>query len=398
MNPALLQYGRALRRRWRWVGWGLLLTLVATTLFLLIQPPLYRSQATVLVRTPGDVSRVLDGGDSYAQGRARTYSALASSTDLAARVIDNAGLDVTPEVLARRIRAAPRQGTALIDVSIEAPSADASHRTAMAFLAEYAATVRTLESVPGSLVPRAELVVVDPPGSAEHLVAWGPWSAPVWLVLLGATMTGLLLGATAAVLRSVLDNSVDDPRDAARLSGRRVLGSIGDRPGAEAAVDEHTIRYRLLAAMGNPDRGVITVTGSWQSSATTSTAISVARSLTESVGSVVLIDLDVLVGAGGALGTGTDLIDSPALRTIIGDLRENHAWVVLACPSPVHAAAIADASDFIVLAVRRDLTTEDDIREITRLLPTSAAVIFDHGGDPPRSELSMLTARTGDPE
>ena len=164
MNPALLEYGRALRRRWRWIVWGLLLTLGATALFLLVEPPLYRSEATVFVRTPGDVSRVLDGGDSYAQGRARTYSALARSTDLAARVVENAGLDVTPEVLSERIDASPRQGTALIDVSVDAASAAESRRTATVFLAEYAATVRTLESVPGSLVPRAELVVVDRPG------------------------------------------------------------------------------------------------------------------------------------------------------------------------------------------------------------------------------------------
>ena len=240
MNPALLEYGRALRRRWRWIVWGLLLTLAATALFLLFEPPRYRSEATVFVRTPGDVSRVLDGGDSFAHGRARTYSALARSTDLAARVVENAGLDVTPEMLSERIHASPRQGTALIDVSVDASSAAESRRTATVFLAEFATTVRTLESVPGSLVPRAELVVVDRPGPPKRVVAWG---APVSLVLLGATLTGLFLGAVAAVIRSIFDNSVRDPRDAARLSGRPLLGSIGGEPSGQRTIDDHRIRH-----------------------------------------------------------------------------------------------------------------------------------------------------------
>ena len=122
MSTAVADYAGVLRARRRWIVWGLLLTLGATTVFLLLRPPLYRSEATVLVRTPGDVSRVLDGGDSYAQARAKTYAALAGSADLAARVIADGGLDLTPEVLSRRITAHPRLGTALIDIAVSAPS------------------------------------------------------------------------------------------------------------------------------------------------------------------------------------------------------------------------------------------------------------------------------------
>src|SRR6201999_2132722 len=94
MNTAIVNYGRVLREygrvlriRWRWIVWGVLLTLVATTVFLILWPPLYRSDATVFVRTPGDVSRVRDGGDSYAQSRARTYAVLASSRSMSERII-----------------------------------------------------------------------------------------------------------------------------------------------------------------------------------------------------------------------------------------------------------------------------------------------------------------------
>jgi capsular polysaccharide biosynthesis protein len=187
--------------------WGLLLALTATTAFLIVQPPLYRTHATVFVRTPGDVSRVQDGGASFAQGRAATYAALAKSTSLSSRVIADLGLDLGPERLSKRIRASQRAGTALIDITVSAPSAAEAERTATVLLSEYAATVRSMESVPGSVVPRAELVVVDPPGRPVRTVALG---APLPLVLLGATLMGLLLGALAAVVRSMIKPTAHD--------------------------------------------------------------------------------------------------------------------------------------------------------------------------------------------
>ena len=216
MNSALTGYIRVLRIRWRWMVWGALILLGVTTILLILQPPMYRSDATVFVRTPGDVSRVADGGDFYAQGRAKTYAALASSTSVSARVITDLGLDLKPETLSGRITATNPPGTALIDITVSAPSAAEAQRTATVFLSEYAATVRALESVPGSLVPRAELVVVDKPGQPTRVIAWG---APVPVVLLGAALIGLVLGATAAVLRSIFEGWGRDRPDAPEITG-----------------------------------------------------------------------------------------------------------------------------------------------------------------------------------
>lgn len=162
MNTTLAAYTRLLLKHWRWLVLGVLVALAATTVFLTLQPPLYRTHATVFVRTPGDVSRVQDGGDSYAQGRAGTYAALVRSTSLSSRVIADLGLDLKPETLSKRIRGSHRPGTALIDITLSAPSAADAQRQAAVLLSEFAATVRSMESVPGSVVPRAEIVVVDP--------------------------------------------------------------------------------------------------------------------------------------------------------------------------------------------------------------------------------------------
>lgn len=204
MNSGLADYIRVLRIRWRWIVWAVLLAVGATTVLLLLLPPVYYSDATVFVRTPGDVSRVVDGGDTYARGRARTYAALADSTSTSARVITDLGLDLDPETLSQRIQASNPPGTALIHITVSAPTAEKAQQTATVFLSEYSATVRQLESLPGSLVPRAELVVVDPPGRPHRVIAWG---APVPIVLLSAALIGLVCGATAAVLRSIFDGS-----------------------------------------------------------------------------------------------------------------------------------------------------------------------------------------------
>lgn len=205
MNAALVEYVDIVRVRWRWLLWGVLLALAAATVVLILRPPMYQSHATVFVRTPGDVSRVVDGGDTYARERAITYAQLANSTTVANRVITNLDLDVDPATLGARIKAKNSPGTALIAITVSAPSAAEAQQTAAMFLSEYAAMVRTLESVPGSLVPRAELVVVDPPGRPTRLLAWG---VPVPIVLLGVALIGLIGGAAGAVVRAALAGEV----------------------------------------------------------------------------------------------------------------------------------------------------------------------------------------------
>ncbi len=208
MRSVLTEYGLVLRSRWRWVAWGMLLALAATTIYLIADPPVYRSEATAFVRTPGDVSSVLDGGNSYAIGRARTYAVLANSTGVAASVVDDLGLDITPEELSSRIHATNPTGTALIDFVVSAPSAGEAQRIATVFLDEYSTTVRGLEAVPGSLVPRADLVVVNPPSSPVRTVAGG---LPIAYLLLGAALIGLVVGALGAVTWSIFVASEDDP-------------------------------------------------------------------------------------------------------------------------------------------------------------------------------------------
>ena len=193
-----------LRAKWRWLSWGVLIALAITTAALLAAPPLYRCESTLFVRTPGDVSSVVDGGDSYAQGRARTFAALADNPALTSHVVTDLGLDLAPEALSQRVDAENPPGTALIEVGVSSPSPTEARRTATVLLDELTATVDTLETVPGALVPRAELVVVNPPSTEIRVSAWG---LPVAAVLAGAALAGVMVAAMCVVLTSAARSS-----------------------------------------------------------------------------------------------------------------------------------------------------------------------------------------------
>ena len=198
MNTTLRQYGRFLRPRWRWVAWGVVAAIALTATALILWPPRYRADAVVFVRTPGDISQSVDGGDAYAQTRAETYAVLAQTNAVATRVIADTGLQLSPQKLARRIQARHIGGTALLQIRVSGPAPDEARRTAEALITELSAEVATLEAVPGGLTPRAELVLVDPPSRPTRIWAWG---APLYPFLIGPVFLGAFLGALGAVLR-----------------------------------------------------------------------------------------------------------------------------------------------------------------------------------------------------
>lgn len=205
MNDTLMQYTQILRNRWRWVAWGAILAVAATAAVLTLWPPRYRSEAVVFVRTPGDISQVVDGGDTYAQTRAETYAALAKSTAVSSRVIADAGLQLSPQKFAKRVDARHIGGTALLQIRVTGPSADETRKTADALITELSTEVGSLEAVPGGLTPRAEIVVVDSPSPPTRIIAWG---APLYPFVIGPIFLGAFIGALGAVTRAM--RSTDD--------------------------------------------------------------------------------------------------------------------------------------------------------------------------------------------
>ncbi|GAA3414786.1 hypothetical protein GCM10022140_04400 [Rhodococcus aetherivorans] len=432
----MLEYARVLRERWRWPAWGAVLAVGLAIVVLLVAPPVYRSTATVFIRTPGDVSRAVDGGDTYARHRAGTYVEFARSPELAARVIADLGLDLAPEELAGRITAENTAGTVLIEVGVGAPTAAEAQQTATVYLSEYAATVKALETVAGSVVPRAELVVVDPPGRPTRADAWG---APIPVVLLGAGLVGVVLGALGAVLRSVFDRTVRDPRDVARMCGRPVLGPVTRAPTGIVTDDARVAARDLQNVADGPDHHrIVVVTEPETGAGATYAAVALTAALQELSGAAVLVDLDlrsrtlterlgrsdapgitdVLEGrseleealtksdAGPFLGSGhsipapTEAVGSPALRELTAELGARYCWVVLVCApvlSTVDATVVGAQADATALVVSLGVTTEEQVRRACEVLPRHpASVVFlDRVPDHPMPTVSRTEEGAG---
>lgn len=171
MNPVLATYAGIVRRRWRWLLWGGLIALLLDAA-VFAASPLYRTDARAVVRTG-------ETGDDYARNHAETYAALARAAPVPGR-----------------ITVSHPPGIAVIDLSVRSTSASQSRKSAEALVSGLIATVRTLESVPGS-PPRAELVVVDPPGDPIRTTPWGSRLVPG---LAATALVGIALGASAAVI------------------------------------------------------------------------------------------------------------------------------------------------------------------------------------------------------
>ncbi|MGW5072980.1 hypothetical protein [Rhodococcus sp. NPDC004095] len=411
MTGTVRAYAGILRERWRFVAAGALGALAVAAIVLLLFPPVYRSGFTVFVRTPGEISHVEDGGDSYARSRAQSYVELARGPDLAARVVRNLGLDTSPERFASRVTATTRPGTVLIDVTVAASTARDANVAAAAFAGEFAATVKSLESVPGSILPRAELVVVDPPGRPTRVTVWGP---PPSYLLIGALLAGALLGASAAVLRSIHAPSLRDPRAASRVTGLPVLGTVGLPTGHTAPADARLTWRRLVSLLGDPDHGVIAVTDSGHGRCAAATALELAAAAHTRRSSALLVDLDLdspeltrRLGGGDRPGVAEVLLGDASVSTAVSEgpwgptltagsaagrsaaplqvskpgdlidrLRADHQWVILVVPpirSGARACDVLEDCDAIVLTIRYGVTTEAELQESALLRPPRPA-------------------------
>ena len=244
-TTTLKHYGLIVRARWRWVAWGMISAVAATAAVLLLWPPLYRSEAVVFVRTPGRCQPVRGRRGHVRPDRAETYSALAKSAAISARVIADTGLDQSPQTFAGRVTARHLGGTALLQIAVGAASPDEARRAAQALLTELNAEVRTLEAVPGSLIPRAELIVVDPPSRPSRVIAGG---APLYPFVIGPVFIGAFLGALAGG-NSRHDNRCRGSRFLADRRTPRQLsfGTQFDHPGGFVNLREFFDTARLYS-------------------------------------------------------------------------------------------------------------------------------------------------------
>jgi polysaccharide biosynthesis transport protein len=315
MNSALSEYGVVLRRWWRIVAALCLSFLTLAALYLISSPAIYRSTAVLFIATPRDDAQTAYQGDEYARERIASYVALGKSTEVARRVINDAGLDVPPETLVGGTKLVPVPGTSLLQLTVTGSSPQSAQATGNAYVEELRRSVEGLETVSGGLTPRADLIPVQPPTYGRLGRAF-----PAWMLLGAAGWAGLLIGLFAAVVVFMLDGRIRRREDASEAAGTPVLTDFASSVPWErtevqswAAESGRELRSTLdrLAIFGSK---VILVASAERGAGKTGVALTVARAVADRDLSVALVDFD---SRGSRLADVLGLSDTVTTRTLV---------------------------------------------------------------------------------
>ncbi|WP_116449781.1 polysaccharide biosynthesis tyrosine autokinase [Blastococcus litoris] len=385
------------RRRWRWVAVMALLGVVAGLCYSLYVPKTYRASASVFFSLQyGDSASDLVQGSTYTQNQVASFARLATTPAVLEPVIDELGLDTGVNALASRIEASAPLDTVLVEVTVTDRSAEGSARIANAVVDTLSTTVENLAPRNDNGRPTVEATTVAP---AE--VPGGPAAPKPPLNVAVGLGIGLLVGLALAWTREALDNRVRDASVVSEVTDLPVIGSIGTRSRASQPVviesEPHSPQadfFRQLATnlqfLGVPgansangrDLRTVMVTSSVPAEGKSTVAANLAAALAESNARVVLVDADLrrpataqLLGIEGAAGLSTvligratiddvlqewgtsglhvlasgrvppnsgELLNSPAMRQVLAELRQRFDFVVLDAPPllPVADAVI----------------------------------------------------------
>ncbi|MBB3083223.1 capsular exopolysaccharide synthesis family protein [Geodermatophilus sabuli] len=393
---------------------GLLLGGLAAAAITLMTTAVYTSHTQLFVSTTDSSSTAeVFQGNQFAEKRIASYAELLTSQELAARVVADLGLDLTPGELVSRIDAAPVSGTVVLDVGVTDPSPEQAQRIARTVADEFVTAVEELETPAGALTSPVKVTVfgaADLPGSPSA-------PQPVLNLAVGLVI-GVGVGAATAVVRARLDRSVKDPDEVADLAGAPIIGVVLRD---DALEDDHRIdpqssgrsaeAYRHLQTnlqfldVDTPPR-VLMVSSAMPSEGKTTVAVNLALSLADAGKRVALIEADlrrprvisylglvdgagltnvltgqaqveeveqpygkdgalVVVGAGPTAPNPAQLLASGAMRALLEELRAGHDYVILDAPPllPVaDATGLAVLVDGVLLSVRHGNTTKEQVQ------------------------------------
>jgi non-specific protein-tyrosine kinase len=354
------------------------------------------------------------------QQRVTSYVELVTSDRVTGEVVRRLGLRESPDELASQITASNPPQTVLIDVTVEDTSP-----TRVAAVANTVASV--VHDVAGELdAPSA------PTGTGEitmqtvqpAAVPARPSSIGLRTALVLGVLAGAVIGVGAAFLRHALDTSVRTVAQLRAVTDLPILGTISRDPdaprrpltgsaGGWSPRAEEFLRLRTNLDRLDPTPGsrVLLVTSAVPGEGKTTTVCNLATAIARSGRRVVVVDADlrrsgltqllglqsdtgltgVLTGqallgralrrceAGGfdLLPSGppsqnpTDLLSSAAMRQLLAGLRADYAVVLTDSPAvlPVaDAAALAPATDGVLLVCRYHHTSESEVRAAVEAL------------------------------
>lgn len=423
-------YVQLLRDQWKTViVFAIAGALIGAAVFF-VRPQQYSSSLELYVSaqlTQGEnAANAAYEGSLFTQQRVKSYTELITSDRVLGEVSARLGLPGEPADLAEHLEVSAAVDSVLIDVTATADDPEAAARLASTVGTVFIEVVDDLErpTVPGTPRP----IVVRPVAPAV------PPLEPSSSGLPSLAALGLLactaLGIGFSYVRSVLDTSVTTPESAAEAGGAPSLGVVGydsalaretwhlaegESPTAEAY---RQIRTNLQFVDVDQAARVLVVTSPLPGEGKTTTTLNVARALGSSGHRVIVVDgdlrrprvaellqlepavgvtnvlasrlqvegaiqkrsrdhFDVLV-AGPLPPNPSELLGSQPMAQLLRDLAQRYDYVLVDSPPvlPVtDAAAVAPASDGVLLVCRAGKTTVQQVASAATSLRTASGKV-----------------------
>ncbi|OZE34095.1 MULTISPECIES: polysaccharide biosynthesis tyrosine autokinase [unclassified Rhodococcus (in: high G+C Gram-positive bacteria)] len=389
-------YLKILKARWIVVAVTVIVAVLSSLGASLLTTPLYESSARMFVSTSGgtSVSETYQG-NLFSQQRVASYSELATSKALAARVIDRLQLGLNPGQLVAKIKASSAPDTVLFDITVTDASPALARDIANALAAELITQVRELETPEGGGVPSAGVKTFQ-----EATAAAAPVTPNIQRnVALGAAV-GLLLGVALAVLRDRLDNTIKDRREIESISGKALVGTIPfdkerttkpavdfqDLAQSSSAEAFRELRTNLqFLEVDHPPR-VIVVTSAIPSEGKTTTAVNLAISLAEAGHHVVLVEGDLrrpriskYLGLIGSVGLSTVLAGQAKVDEVLQPTKYEGLQAMASGPIPPNPSELLGSEASRAMLVELRSKFDYVIVDGAPLLPvTDSAVLTTH--------------------
>ncbi|MBF6209865.1 protein tyrosine kinase [Nocardia puris] len=399
MNPNDIR--GIVRRRWLIIGLCGLFGVAAAVYYAQSRPVTYTASSTMYVSmaTGTSVNDSYQGGLA-AQQRVRSYLELASSAEVAERVLAERALPISAEQLRARITASSPPATSLLTIAVTDSTAEGARELTDVVVAKFRTLVDELETIEATAAPAARVAVVD---TAQVPTApTGPGTSR--LAALGL-LAGLALGAVAALVRDRTDRRPRDNAEVEAAVGVPVFASVAPVPGAQdTGVRVARTRLHLLG----DGTGTFVVTALSDRSAP-----EVAGALTRSFAAVgsraLLIDADTtgpatgepglaelfrnggsapdlirhaddtgagVLPVGGSAADTADALARGDLDKLLPDLRGRFDVIVIAAPPAAHPEALTLATAGTTVGVVEPArTTVTDLRARAELLTDSGGML-----------------------
>lgn len=408
----LHDYIAVARKRWRVIILVALVVLGLAAAATALSPKVYESNTQFFVSTTGAYdSGALLQGSTFTQQRVKSYAQLLTTPRVLDQVAESTGID--PNVLEEQVSAVAPPDTVLIDVAVRDPDPETAQSIAAAIADVFPDTVADLETTTSADASPVKVTVVQPPAVPDSPVS----PEPVRNIALGL-IVGILAGLAAGILREILDRTVKSLDDLKAVTDKPVLGQISfdvDSPKRPLIVEVdpraprsesfRALRTNLtfIDAADHPRTIVITssFTGEGKSTVTMNLAMTMAQAgmrlcLIEADlrrpkvleymgldGSVGLTDAlignasvaDVLqqygdtslwvVGAGSIPPNPSELLGSPAMRTVLAELGEEFDQIIIDAPPvlPVtDAVVLSTVADGVIVVAGSGLVEREHFK------------------------------------